>query len=70
LAMPWKIFMAFNVLGALLWTGVWGLGAYFLDKEITPVHRVFGQIEPFVVALTLGGLLTLMVYLFRRRRSS
>jgi membrane protein DedA with SNARE-associated domain len=70
LAMPWKIFMAFNVLGALLWTGMWGLGAYFLDKEITPVHRVFGQIEPFVVALTLGGLLTLMVYLFRRRRSS
>ncbi|MCJ7819518.1 MAG: DedA family protein, partial [Syntrophales bacterium] len=26
LAMPWKVFTGFNVLGALLWTGVWGLG--------------------------------------------
>jgi membrane protein DedA with SNARE-associated domain len=70
LAMPGKIFMAFNVLGAILWTGVWGLGTYFLDQEISPVHRALGRIEPFVVALTLVGLLALMVYLFRRRRSS
>ena len=69
LEMPWKIFMAFNVLGAILWTGVWGLGAYFLDKEIKPVHSAFGLIEPFVVALTLVGFLALMVYLFRRGRS-
>jgi hypothetical protein len=45
---------------------VWGLGAYFLDKEINPVHSAFRQIEPFVVALTLLGLLALMVYLFCR----
>jgi membrane protein DedA with SNARE-associated domain len=69
LALPWKMFMAFNVLGAILWTGVWGLGAYFLDKEISPVHRTFGRIEPFVVALTLVGFMALMMYLFRRRRS-
>ena len=69
LEMPWKIFMAFNVLGAILWTGVWGLGAYFLDKEIKPVHSAFGLIEPFVVALTLAGFLALMVYLFRRGRT-
>ena len=66
LEMPWKIFMAFNVLGAILWTGVWGLGTYFLDREIKPVHRTFAQIEPFIVALTLVGVLALMVYLFRR----
>ena len=35
LAMPWKIFMAFNVLGAMLWTGVWGLGTYWLDRDIS-----------------------------------
>jgi membrane protein DedA with SNARE-associated domain len=69
LEMPWKIFMAFNVLGAMLWTGVWGLGAYFLDQEIKPVHRAFGLIEPYAVALTLLGFLALMVYLFRRRRT-
>jgi membrane protein DedA with SNARE-associated domain len=66
LEMPWKIFMAFNVLGAILWTGVWGLGTYFLDKEIKPVHSAFGLIEPFVVALTLVGCLALAVYLLRR----
>jgi membrane protein DedA with SNARE-associated domain len=69
LAMPGKVFMAFNVLGAMLWTGVWGLGTYFLDREIKTVHSSFAQIEPFVVALTLVGVLALMVYLFRRSRT-
>ncbi len=68
LAMPWWIFTAFNVLGAILWTGVWGLGVYWLDKEMGPVHRAFRQVEPVVVALTLLGLLALLVYLFRRGR--
>jgi membrane protein DedA with SNARE-associated domain len=68
LAMPWKIFTGFNVLGAILWTGVWGLGAYFLDKEINTVHSAFGQLGPYMVALTLVGFLALMVYLFRRTR--
>jgi membrane protein DedA with SNARE-associated domain len=69
LAMPWKIFLGFNVLGAMLWTGAWGLGTYFLDREISPIHRTFAQIEPFVVGLTLVGVLALIVYLFRRRRT-
>jgi membrane protein DedA with SNARE-associated domain len=69
LAMPWKIFTGFNVLGAILWTGVWGLGAYFLDQEINAVHSAFGQLGPYLVTLTLVGFLALMVYLFRRGRS-
>ena len=69
LKMPWKIFTGFNVLGAILWTGVWGLGTYFLDQEINPVRRAFGQINPFVAAITLVGLLALLVYLFHRGRT-
>jgi membrane protein DedA with SNARE-associated domain len=69
LKMPWKLFMAFNALGAMLWTGVWGLGTYFFDKEIGPVHRVFGQLGPYAAVFTLLGLLGLMVYLFHRRRT-
>jgi membrane protein DedA with SNARE-associated domain len=69
LEMPWKIFTGFNVLGAILWTGVWGLGAYFLDQEINAVYSVFGQLAPYVVALTLVGFLALMVYLFLRNRT-
>jgi membrane protein DedA with SNARE-associated domain len=67
LAMPWRVFAACNLLGAVLWTGVWGLGAYWLDKEISTVHSAFRRIEPFVVALTLVGFLGLMVFLFRHR---
>ena len=69
LAMPWKIFTGFNVLGAILWAGVWGLGAYFLDQEINAVYSVFGRLGPYVVALTLVGILALMVYLFRHGRT-
>jgi len=46
-----------------------GLRAYFLDKEIKAVHSVFGQLGPYVVALTLVGFLALTVYLFRRGRT-
>ncbi len=66
LAMPWWTFTAFNVLGALLWTLVWGLGVFWLDKEMGSVHRTFRQIEPVAVVLTLLGLLAVLVYLFRR----
>jgi membrane protein DedA with SNARE-associated domain len=69
LEMPWRVFTGFNVLGALLWTGVWGLGAYWLDREIGTLHSAFRTIKPFVVALTLVGCLGLLVYLFRQRQS-
>ena len=69
LAMPWKIFTGYNILGAILWTGVWGLGAYFLDQRINTVHRAFRQLGPFLIALTMAGFLALMVYLFRRGRT-
>ena len=69
LAMPWGVFTGFNVLGAMLWTGVWGLGTYWLDKDISMVHRAFRKIEPFAMALTLMGFLVLMVYLFHLRQT-
>jgi membrane protein DedA with SNARE-associated domain len=69
LEMPWRVFTGFNLLGAVLWTGVWGLGAYWLDTEISTLHRAFRRVEPFVVALTLVGVLALMVYLLRHRQT-
>jgi membrane protein DedA with SNARE-associated domain len=70
LAMPWKIFSCFNFLGAVLWTGVWGLGTYWLDKDISKIHSIFRKIGPGAVALTLVGFLVLMVYLFRHRHTT
>jgi membrane protein DedA with SNARE-associated domain len=51
LNMPWRTFTGYNVLGAGLWAGSWGLGAYWLDKEIGTVHHTFHRIQPWAAAL-------------------
>lgn len=68
LKMPWGVFTTVNVLGAVLWTGVWGLGAFFLGKEIHTCHGACGRLEPWVAAFSLLACLALLVYLFRHRR--
>jgi membrane protein DedA with SNARE-associated domain len=68
LAMPWGEFTGFNLLGAGLWTGVWGLGTYWLDKDISMIHQFFVKIGPVTVVLALAGFLALMVYLFHFRQ--
>jgi membrane protein DedA with SNARE-associated domain len=68
LNMPWRAFTGYNVLGAGLWAGSWGLGAYWLDKEIGTIHHIFHRIQPWAAALTLVGCLGLLVYLFHRRQ--
>lgn len=35
--MPWWRFLAANVVGAALWTAVWGLGPYVVGKAAKPV---------------------------------
>ena len=68
LKMPWPVFMTFNILGAILWTGVWGLGTYFLEKEIATFHLTFRKIEPWVAAVCVLSFLALLVYLLHRGR--
>jgi membrane protein DedA with SNARE-associated domain len=67
LEMPWRAFMPVNLLGAILWSGFWGLGTYFLDREIGRIHSGFRQVEPWVAALSLVNFLTLIIYLFWQR---
>lgn len=67
--MPWRVFMVFNILGAVLWTGAWGLGAYFLDKDIGALHLAVHGIRPWAAAISLLIFLALMVYLLRHRRT-
>lgn len=68
LKMPWQVFMTFNILGAILWTGVWGLGTYFLEKEIASFHLSFQKIEPWVAVVCVLSFVALLVYLLRRGR--
>jgi membrane protein DedA with SNARE-associated domain len=67
LKMPWGVFTTVNVLGAVLWTGVWGVGAYVLGKEIHTYHGACRRLEPWVLAFSLLACLALLVYLFRHR---
>ena len=68
LKMPWQVFTTFNILGAVLWTGVWGLGAYLLKKKIAIFHLTFRKMEPWVAAVCVLSFLALLIYLLRRGR--
>ena len=70
LEMPWWRFTFWNLLGAVIWVGVWGLGAYWLDRDIGSVVTVMERIEPFAIGLLIAVLLAGLVYLLRRRRKA
>jgi membrane protein DedA with SNARE-associated domain len=59
LRMPWKTFTICNILGAAIWTGVWGLGSYLLEKEIAKVHLSMRMVEPIIV---IGALLAVLIF--------
>ena len=69
LKMPWGLFTTVNVLGAIFWVGVWGLGPYFLGEKLGTIHIAFRTIEPWVVALSLVAFLALIIYLLRHRQT-
>jgi membrane protein DedA with SNARE-associated domain len=65
LKMPWGEFTACNLLGAALWTGVWGLGTYLLEKKIAAAHFTLRLLEPWIAALSLLIFVVLVIYLHR-----
>jgi membrane protein DedA with SNARE-associated domain len=67
LEMPWWKFTVFNLLGAAAWTALWGLGVYFLDKDINTVFAVFHRLEPYLVVASLLALIGLVSYVCRGR---
>lgn len=70
LEMPWRKFALWNSLGGLLWTAVWGLGVYFLGRRMALLHLTFKRVEPVILALTIGAVIALLVYLLWRRRDT
>jgi membrane protein DedA with SNARE-associated domain len=68
LHMPWQSFTFWNILGAVFWTGVWGLGTYLVEKEIASVHLTVKLVEPWILALTLLGLLAVLLYVLWPKR--
>jgi len=70
LQMPWRTFTAYNVAGAILWTCSWGLGTYYLGRDIHFIAAFFHRHRPLLLALGVVAFVALLVYLLRSRRKS
>ena len=69
LQMPPLLFLLMTSLGAALWVGVWGLGAFFLDRNFHTFAIGFSYLSPYTWAVTLLVVLSLGIYLFRRNHN-
>jgi membrane protein DedA with SNARE-associated domain len=67
LRMPWWTFTAYNVAGAILWTCAWGLGTYYLGRDIHVVAAFFLRHRRFLLALGVIAFFALVAYLLRSR---
>ncbi len=67
LQMPWWMFTAYNVAGAILWTCAWGLGTYFLGRDIHFIAAFFHRHAGWLYLLGVILVIALVVYLLRSR---
>jgi membrane protein DedA with SNARE-associated domain len=65
--MPWWTFTAYNVAGALLWTCSWGLGTYYLGRDIHVFTAFFHRHGRLLYVLGLIAFVALLTYLLRSR---
>ncbi len=69
--MPWRRFLPFNLLGAVLWAGAWGTFGYLAGANIGAVYRTAIRYQLWF-AIGLGVLvaafLLRQVLRYRRRR--
>lgn len=58
--MPWRRFLAFNTLGAVLWVGVWtGLG-YLAGAHITALYEQIHRYQRYAL-LAVGLVLVVLI---------
>ena len=67
LRMPWWTFTAYNVAGAILWTSVWGLGAYYLGRDIHFMAAFFHRHGPLLLSLSAAAIVAVLGYLLLPR---
>lgn len=70
LQMPWWTFTAYNVAGAILWTCAWGLGTYYLGRDIHFLAASFHRHRLLLLVLGAAAFVALVVYLVQFRRKS
>jgi membrane protein DedA with SNARE-associated domain len=65
--MPWHAFLISIVIGATLWAGAIGLGAYYLERDFHVVAGLFLRLRPYAWLIAGGALLALLAWVTRRR---
>jgi len=68
LKMHWWVFTAYNVAGAILWSSVWGLGTYYLGRDIHVFADFFHRPKRSLYVLSAIAAVALVAYLLRRRQ--
>jgi membrane protein DedA with SNARE-associated domain len=66
--MPWWLFTVFNVIGAVLWVSVWGLGTFYLSEHLHAVDALLRQVNPWIAGIVVISVIAAAVYLFRGKR--
>jgi membrane protein DedA with SNARE-associated domain len=67
--MPWRRFLVFNALGAVLWTGAWAAAGYTAGSDIDQVYREALRYQLYLVTAVGAVVLALLArHLLRRRR--
>jgi membrane protein DedA with SNARE-associated domain len=67
LRMPWWTFTLYNVAGALLWTGAWALGTYYLGRDTHVIAAYLHDHRWLLYALSATALLGFFVWLLHAR---
>lgn len=68
MGMPWWNFTAYNVAGAVLWACGWGLGSYYLRRDIHGIAAFWHRHALFLYLLSVAVIVGLLVYLLRVRK--
>lgn len=62
------VFMAFNVTGAFLYVGVWGLGTYYVREHLPQLYDWTQRINPWIAGFAVLGAILMLIYLLRGRK--
>jgi len=66
--MEWKRFLPYNMLGAAMWVGFWGILAYEIGSGVSEFLHLFHRFETYVFVVLGLGAAVLVVYLIIRHR--
>src|SRR5262245_60462271 len=69
LQMPWWTFTAYNVAGAVLWTCAWGLGTYYLGRDLHFIAAFFHRHSRLLYVLSVIAFAALRMYMLRLRKA-